>query len=562
MTTTLSVVRKSATSAASERKRSVCARAVSGLVAISALWAPILCGAARAQVSTIPFASTDAGRIEGVALASGVQAFLGIPYAAPPVRALRWHDPVPAVRFARTFHADRYAPQCPQPGRNVTANQYSGAEATSEDCLYLNVWVKPVRGKAPVIVFLHGGAFFIGSASMPLYGGEHVADRGAVFVNLNYRLGVLGFLAHPELSRESTHKTSGDYGFLDQIAALKWVHRNIAEFGGDPDNVTIVGQSAGSMSVLTLQASPLAKGLFQRAVGMSGAALGSTGPMALRPMVQAEQEGLKFQQLVKAKSLAEMRNLPVDRLTLPRNPSAPAIGPVQDGYVLPAPIETIFAEGKQNDVPLMLGFARDEALGGFGSIKDLADYRARATERFGDRTAQFMTLYPAATDDEARAQARLADRDATMVGPMRQWATAQGLRGRAPVYTYMFAQPHSYALGVTFSDLDPATAGAYHTSEVPFWLGTLDSFNLFRRSRDWTAADRDLSTAMTDSLVAFARTGVPDTKSLAWPRFKAREPLLLELGHDVRQMPWPDMAKLGFFAGPTTAQPATGTVRD
>ena len=521
-------------------------------------FARLLLGAAAASICAIampvvaqqaasPTATIDSSRVEGVSLPSGVQAFLGVPYAAAPVRGLRWRAPQPVAAFTGTFHADRYGPQCPQPGRNANANQYSGAETTSEDCLYLNVWAKPGSSKAPVIVFLHGGAFFIGSSSMPLYGGEGVAKRGAVFVNLNYRLGVLGFLAHPDLSKESPHGTSGDYGFLDQIAALRWVRRNIAQFGGDPDNVTIVGQSAGSMSVLTLQASPLAAGLFQRAVGMSGAAIGSTGPMALRSMASGEAEGMKFQHMVKAGSLADMRNLSVERLTLPRAPGAPAIGAIQDGYVLPASIETTFAQGKQNDVPLILGFARDEALGGFGPLKGLTDYRARAAERFGNRAAQFLALYPASTDDEARTQAKLADRDATMVAPMWQWAVAQNAHGRAPVYSYMFAQPHSYTPGVTFSDLDPATAGAYHTSEVPFWFGTLESFNLFRRTRDWTASDYNLSAIMIDSLIEFARTGSPETTKMDWPRFNGHNPVLLELGKIPKPLPWPSSKKLNFY---------------
>lgn len=509
-----------------------------------------------------PLVTLDSGRVEGARLGSGVDAYRGIPYAAPPVRELRWRDPQPVARFERTFHADRFAPQCPQPGRSAMANQYSGAETTSEDCLYLNVWAKPKLRKAPVVVYLHGGAFFIGSASMPIYGGEGAARRDAVFVNLNYRLGVLGFLSHPELTRESGHASSGNYGFLDQIAALQWVRRNIAAFGGDPDNVTIVGQSAGSMSVLALQASPLAKGLFHRAVGMSGAAMAASGPFALRPLAQGEAEGVKFQQLVKAASLQDMRNLPVDRLTVPRTPGAPMIGALQDGYVLPQPVAEIFAAGRQNDVPLLLGFARDEALGGFGSVATLTEYRTKAAERFGDRAAQFLTLYPAATDADAQAMARMADRDASIVAPMRQWAEAQRLRGRAPVFSYMFAHPHSYAPGVKFSDLDPATAGAYHTSEVPFWLDSLDSFNLFRKTRAWTPVDRRLSSQMIDSLVAFARNGNPNTVALQWPAFAGPQPRLVELGTTIRPASWPDAARLAFLVAQPISSGAPKPVRD
>jgi len=433
---------------------------------------------------------TDSGKVDGVTLSSGVEAYLGIPYAAPPVRELRWREPQPVHRWTATYHADRFGPQCVQPDRKLQGNQYSGAEITSEDCLYLNVWTKRDLKNAPVIVFIHGGAFFIGSGSMPLYGGEAVASKGAVFVNLNYRLGALGFLAHPDLSAESPHKTSGDYGWLDQLAALRWIHKNIASFGGNPDNVTIMGQSAGGASVLTLQASPLAKGLINRAIGMSGGGINADSLMGARPLVDAEKEGVKFQHLMGANSVADMRLIPADRLVVPRTPGAPQIGPAQDGYVLPASVERIFAQSKQNDVPLIVGFTRDEGMGGGASQEG--------------------------------------------------WARAQATDGKAPAYGYEFIRAHSYEPGVTFSDLDPKTAGAYHTSEVPFWLGTLESFNAFRKTRAWTQADRDFSTALTTSLVAFARTGNPSTNQLRWVRFNPAQPELLELGGEhARVIPWP-----------------------
>jgi para-nitrobenzyl esterase len=296
---------------------------------------------------------------------------------------------------------------------------------------------------------------------------------------------------------------------------------------------------------------------------MSGALLGTGGPGAMRPLADGEAEGARFLDLMKAKDIAALRLTPADRLVVPRVPGSPAIGPVQDGYVLPAPIEQVFARGQQNDVPLMLGFARDESLGGMGPVKGLADYRDRVAARFGARAAEFLTLYPASTDDEAQAQARAADRDATMVVSMKSWAVAQRASGRAPVYSYMFARPHSYVPGVTFPDLDPATAGAYHTSEVPFWLGTLDSFNTYRTTRAWTAADRAFSVDMIDSLVAFARTGRPDTARLTWPAFAPERPELLELGATARVGAWPDERKLAFFrtAPPLPRGPA-GALRD
>lgn len=395
---------------------------------------------------------------------------------------------------------------------------------------------------------------------MALYGGESVAKEGAVFVNFNYRVGPLGFMAHPELSAESPHKTSGDYGFLDQIAALKWVKRNIAAFGGDPDNVTIAGQSAGSMSVLTLQASPLAKGLFARAIGMSGALIGGAIPMPT--LAAAEQDGVKLAQVLKATSIADLRAMPADRIVVPRVPGGPSVGPNQDGYVLPEPIEAIFAHSAQNDVPLIVGFTHDESFGGLGPVKDLADYRAKATAHFGAHAAEFLALYPATTDIAARAAARTADRDSTMAVSMDAWATAQTAHGHNRVFSYEFSRAHSYAPGVTFPDLDPATAGAYHTSEVPFWLGTLDSFNRYRPTRAWTTADRAFGHAMTISLVAFARTGDPATADLHWPVFDPAGPMLTELGTTAGVAPWPDQAKFAFFRKQARPLAPGGAPRD
>lgn len=506
--------------------------------------------------------TTRSGQIQGTMVEPDIQAFMGIPYAAPPVRELRWRDPQPVSAWNGIYHADRFGPQCMQPQRGILTNQYSGSEVTSEDCLYLNVWAKTGVKKAPVIVFIHGGGFFIGSGSMPLYGGEQVAQQGAVFVNLNYRVGPLGFLAHPELTNESEHSSSGNYGFLDQIAALRWVHDNIARFGGDPDNVTIVGQSAGSMSVLALQSSPLTKGLFHRAIGMSGAMISSTGPFSLRTLDVAEEDGIRLQQIWNANNLAELRALPADRLVVPRKPSSPPVGPIADGYVMADKVDRIFSRQAQNDVPLIVGFTRDESFGGLGPVKGLADYQQRAEELFGERAPAFLALYPASDDRQAISQARAADRDNTIVAAMDAWARLQARYGKAPIYSYMFSRAHSYPENVDITNLDPASAGAYHTSEVPFWLGTLESFNRYRTMRDWRETDRELSNAMIDSLVAFARTGSPVTKALQWPRFDPSQPELIELGDTARQAPWPAEDKLEFFR---TSQPkpvAADQVRD
>ncbi len=491
---------------------------------------------------------TESGKVDGVELESGVNAFLGIPYAAPPVRDLRWRAPAAPETWEGVRHADRFGPQCMQPLRGSMTNQYSGAEVMSEDCLYLNVWAKPGLERAPVVVFIHGGAFFVGSSTMALYGGEHLAERDVVAVNLNYRLGSLGFLAHPELSEETNTGTSGNYGLLDQVAALEWVRDNIASFGGDPDNVTIVGQSAGSMSVLALQASPLADGLFDRAVGMSGALIGGTGPSAMRTLDDAEADGLRIQEIWNTKSIAEMRALPADRmLDLPRSADAPRVGLIQDGHFLPVSIEQTFAAGAQNDIPLILGFTRDESFGGLGQVDSLEDYRTKARARFGSRADEFLRLYPALTDAEAKSQAQLADRDGTMALGMNEWATQQVEHGTAPVFTYEFAQEHRYPENVVIAGHDVANAGAYHTSEVPFWLGTLESFNVYRPMRAWRDEDWALSGSMQEALVSFAGDGTPQTSGMEWPRFDPANPRLQVLSTDLAIAPWPSEERLAFF---------------
>ena len=488
---------------------------------------------------------TRSGTIAGTVLHSGVRAYLGIPYAAPPVRDLRWREPQPAKSWDGVFHADRFAPQCYQPMRNSNANHYSGADVVSEDCLYLNAWTRPGQRKAPVIVYIHGGAFFIGSGSAPLYDGENLSQESVVFVNLNYRLGPLGFLALPELSKESPNHASGNYGLMDQIFALRWIRDNIDAFGGDPANITIVGQSAGSMSVLALQASPLAKGLFHRAVGMSGAMI--DGPIRMPSLAQAEQDGDKLKAVWKARSLAELRAMPADRLIVPRVPGGPTTGPVVDGHVLPAPIPDMFARGAQSDVPLLVGFARDEALGGLGPVSGLADYMDKVRTYFGSNAGTVLNLYPANNDSQAKAAARRADRDATVVTSMYGWAALQSAYGKAPVYGYEFSRPHSYIPGASFSDLDPDTAGAYHTSEVPFWLGTLDAFNRYRPTRQWTRQDRAMSKIMMQGLVNFARTGVPTASAVTWPRYSPLHPKLVEWGMTTDVKPWPEQKKMDFF---------------
>lgn len=517
------------------------------------LAALLLAGASPALADPV---AVDGGLIEGTTLPSGVSAWLGVPFAAPPLRDLRWKPPQPVVPWQGVYHADRFAPECLQPLRGSLQNHYFGNEATSEDCLYLNVWAPKEARKAPVVVWIFGGGFNIGSAAMANYSGEPLAKDGVVRVNVSYRVGALGFLAHPGLTAESGYKGSGNYGLMDQIAALQWVRRNIARFGGDPDNVTIAGQSAGAMSVALLQMSPLAKGLFARAVAMSGSPFG--GMLGPAPLDAAEKQGLALQKELGAASLADMRTLPGDRIAAAATPRS-AI--VLDGHVVTGTAEEVFAGRRQNDVPVLIGYTRDESFRPFGPIQSRAELEAAVRDRFPAQAEAILNAY--ADPDPARAAADIA-RDATVGRQMADWATAQHRYGKQPAYAYLFTRRQPYASGIAFSDHDPATVGAYHTGDVPYWLRTRDSLNLFRVTRAWEPVDKVLEDEMAGALLAFARTGVPTSAEVGtWPAFDPAKPRLVWLGAPSRVVPWPHYADLAMLSGAATeARPAGPRPRD
>ncbi|MFM2300286.1 MAG: hypothetical protein RLZZ84_22 [Pseudomonadota bacterium] len=521
----------------------------------------LLAGAAAAQAQPVPPAAAipvaaipvDGGLVEGASLPSGVDAWLGVPFAAPPLRDLRWKAPQPVAAWPGVLHADRFAPECLQPLRSPRQNHYFGNEATSEDCLYLNIWApQGVRQKLPVVVWIYGGGFNIGSAAMANYSGEPLAKAGVVRVNIAYRVGALGFMAHPQLSAESGYNGSGNYGLMDQIAALQWVQRNIAKFGGDPANVTIVGQSAGSMSVALLQLSPQAKGLFQRAVGMSGSPFGGMlGPV---PLAKAEAQGLALQQELGAASLADLRALPGDRVAAAISPRDPI---VLDGKVLTGSAEDTFAAGQQSDVPVLIGYTRDESFRPLGPVASAADLDAALRARYPQTAAAILAAYAGA--DPARAAADIA-RDSTVGLQMAQWAKAQQRYGKAAAYAYLFTRRQPYAPGITFSDHDPATVGAYHTGDVPYWLRTRAALNLFRVTRNWEPGDVALEGEMSAALLSFARSGVPTSPALGqWPRFDPARPRLIWLGTESKPISWPHLADMGLFAGSAAQTRPAGT---
>jgi len=317
---------------------------------------------------------TDSGRLAGTQLASGVRAYLGVPFAAPPTGDLRWAAPQP-LTWAGVMPANRKGAACIQVLRPHDINHYFGEEATSEDCLYMNLWSPAAAtgsSKLPVIVFIYGGGFTIGSSGMANYDGEGVAKAGAVFVNFNYRVGAMGFMAHPELTAEQGGH-SGNYGLMDQIAALKWVRANIAKFGGDPDKVLIMGQSAGASSVMAHIFSPQSKGLFRAAVMSSGCNYRQEG----QTLAEAEKAGLAMQERVKATSLAALRNVPADRILAAQSETQLGLsvsgvrigGPIVDGYVLPTTKAAALAAGNINRVPIIANYNANDISFGFEPLR-------------------------------------------------------------------------------------------------------------------------------------------------------------------------------------------------
>lgn len=485
-------------------------------------------------VKPIPPIRIDSGMLSGKVLESGVKAWLGIPYVKPPVGELRWREPQP-ITWEGVYNADRKMPECIQVLRAHNINHYFGEEATCEDCLYMNIWAPPdaeADAGLPVIVFIYGGGLTLGSSGMAIYDGEQVARRGAVFVNFNYRVGILGFMAHPELTREAGGH-SGNYGFLDQNAALKWIRRNIAKFGGDPDKVIISGQSAGAASVVEQIFSPLSKGLFRGAVMMSGC----NWDRENETLERAEKTGLELQKLLKAESIDDMRQVPADRILalqaerqLGMSVSGVRTGGVIDGYFMPKTKAEILAAREINDVPIIAGFTRDEGLNAMSRAGTVAEYEEAARQAYGPSAAEFLKLYPVFTAADIREMGGASAREGGNMLSACNCASLQAEYNTSRAFIAMFSRVHPYTPGVKIADQDTATIGAYHTSDVPFWFGTLDAFNMFRTTRKWTSWDRELSQKMTAALIAFANTGNPSTHGLEWPVWTTSSEQLVNFG--------------------------------
>jgi para-nitrobenzyl esterase len=481
----------------------------------------------------------ESGALVGVQ-ADGVTSYKGIPYATPPLDELRWREPRSPKRWKGVRKAESFAPACLQKGVSMPGET---PPVVSEDCLYLNIW-KPADGKQrpwPVLVWIHGGGYSNGSASMPLYWGDRLAKKGIVVVTVAYRLGPLGFLAHPELTRESPHHSSGNYGLMDQIAALKWVQRNIGAFGGNPKRVTIAGQSAGSMAVSELMASPQAKGLFQGAIGESG---GLFEPLELVPgyrLANAERDGEKYATSVGAGSLRELRQLPAAKL-LGGNAGS-ITHPIIEPYVLPLAPYEVFASGRQNDVPVLIGSNAEEAraLVDVSNVK-AATFKADLTHAFGPMLAPIieafpLDVYPHATDPEAR-QARLEfERDLRFGWDMWTWARLQAVGGQ-PVYYYSFKQQPPFPADSVY-----AGWGASHFAELWYVFDHLD-----QAPWAWTPADRRLADVMSSYWVNFIRTGKPNGTGLPfWGPFAGREGPVQFLTDPISAGAVPNITQLNAF---------------
>lgn len=471
---------------------------------------------------------TESGIVAATLNSEGtVRIFKGVPFAAPPVGDLRWKPPQLARAWQGIRPADKFGPACMQ--TDVYGDIHFRDVPPSEDCLNLTIWLPahPARGKLPVIVWFYGGGFLAGGNSETRYDGENLARKGVIIVSPNYRLGVFGFLSHPELTKESEHHASGNYGFLDQLAALHWVLRNISAFGGDPHNITIAGESAGSLSVSALMASPLSKDLFQKAIGESGAFFPSrpTGGLYLKPLAETERLGVKFTESVGATSLAQLRAMPANDLleAAAKMNRGFSFHPNIDGYFLATDVRKIYEQGAQSHIPLLAGWNADEDKMSvlLAPQKPTASsFAARAEARFAGDAAEFLKLYPAATDQDALVSAEALASDDFISFSTWKWMDLQTKTGDAPVYQYRFDQNPAVKPGAMIGPVPASAAGARHACEIQYVFKTLK----FEQGIPWTAADFKVSDEMASYWTDFAKTGDPNGDNLPeWPPYASQD---------------------------------------
>jgi para-nitrobenzyl esterase len=482
----------------------------------------------------------DGGLLAGVRDAgTGVTAYLGVPFAAPPVGPLRWRAPAPVPAWDGVRRADRLAAQCMQPGRAADSvyAEFSGVQAMSEDCLYLNVWTPAASAqeKLPVMVWIHGGAFQQGSPSNPVFVRGDLPRQGVVLVTIAYRLGPFGFMAHPQLSAEAGG-ASGNYGLMDMAAALRWVQRNIAAFGGDPARVTAFGQSAGAHGVIALMASPEARGLFRQAIAQS------FGISPTPTLAAAETDGLRFAQQAGTPDIAALRALSAQELMQRYLAQGSRFNLIVDGKFLPRSLGDAFAAGQEQPVPLVTGWTRDEGTA-FPAAPSADDFKARLGRRFGARAMAAEGLYPAADDAEAARSSRQLFGDELFAGGVL--AAARAHAARAPTYVYHFAHAQPFKPGQRYREADPASAlGAFHSSDYPYVFGTTQVL-----TRDWGPDDARMTALMQGLWLQFAKTGDPNGPGLPyWPGFEDGSPTVLQLVPDPVLVDVPRADYLSFLA--------------
>ena len=459
---------------------------------------------AQNMTSTGPQIKTANGTVQGVTETSGIRSFKGIPFAKPPVGDLRWKAPQAPTNWNGVLKADHFAAQAMQ--QHLYSDMIFRSSGNSEDCLYLNVWTPAKTGneKLPVLVYFYGGGFRTGDGSEGRYDGESMAKKGIVALTVNYRLGVFGFMAHPDLTKESPDHASGNYGLMDQHAALLWVKKNIAAFGGDPDKVTIAGESAGSMSVSAQMASPLSKGLFRAAIAESGALLGNLSPT---PLATAEQAGVSFAKRVKAESLADLRKIPADSLL--KWGANGRFGCTVDGYFLPQQPQEIFAAGKQMPVALLAGW--NSAEGDYKSIlgRNVAatpeNYKAAIQRLYPDKAADVLQQYPATTKEEIIASGNALASDRFIAYSTWKLIDMQARTQNAPVYRYLYTRPRP-----KLATEAEAPTGAVHSAEIEYAMGNLH----YNKVYNWTPEDLKTAEVMFAFFVNFIKTGNPNAQGL------------------------------------------------
>ncbi len=471
---------------------------------------------------TAQVVQTTQGKVEGKKEPNSIViAFKGIPYAAPPIGHLRWRAPQPAATWKGVRHAYQFSANCIQQttplGWGPWTHEYLIPDSVSEDCLYLNIWTPVQAHKAAVLVWIYGGGFVSGSGSVPIYDGTELAKQGIVVVTFNYRLGLFGFLAHPELTREAGGAPPTNFGLQDILAALRWVHENIAAFGGDPEAVTIAGQSAGSMAVHDLLVMPAARGLFRGAIGESGL----PGAVPSPKLADAEKRGEEFARSKGANSIAELRAMSPDALVGKGVP--PMFGSCIDGVLLPDAPEVLLAEGKFALVPVMIGQTAAEAssMGNAWGTSGKEAFEKLLTQRFGAMAPTFAALYPATTDSERAAASKAFLRDRGLAS-IYLWARTHEHNSTTPVYAYLFEHIEPGP--------ESARWGAFHTSEVPYVFATLDA----APERGFTDLDRSISKTASQYWINFIRTGNPNSKGLpAWPQLLVSDPKMMVIGDKI-----------------------------